>query len=199
MSEDGDAEELKYSIHYEGDEDVSEYYTKDGKAKVMYANGDTFEGEYIDGKKNGKGIYFWKEFQATYDGEWSMGIRRGNGKFTYSDGSRYEGEWDNNYRSGSGTYMFANGDSYCGEYLDGKRRGEGICSYEEDYSQLIGTWKDDKFISGQWRYNDNTEWIGSFQNNMPFGKGVFMFASGNQSHGTYDNGLWTSESIVFNV
>eukprot|EP00483_Globobulimina_turgida_P000005 UN00005 len=199
MSEDGDAEELKYSIHYEGDEEASEYYTKDGKAKVMYANGDTFEGEFMDGKKNGKGVYFWKDLQATYDGEWSMDTRKGDGKFTYSDGSHYEGEWDNNYRSGKGTYIYANGDSYCGEYINGQREGQGIYSYKEDYSQLIGVWKDDKFISGQWRYNDNTKWIGSFDNNIPTGKGVYIFPSNNQNHGTYNTCIWPSKSIVFNV
>ena len=32
----------------------------------------------------------------TYDGEWSDGLRNGNGKYTYADGSTYEGAWKNN-------------------------------------------------------------------------------------------------------
>eukprot|EP01083_Nonionella_stella_P192000 710133_1 len=199
MSEDGDAEEeLKYSIHYEGEEEASEYYTKDGKAKVTYANGDTFEGELTDGQKNGKGIYFWKELNATYDGEWIMSIRKGHGKTTYSDGSKYEGEWDNNCQHGKGTYMYENGDSYCGQFINGKREGQGIYSYNDDHSQLIGMWKDDKFISGEWRYNNNTKFIGSFDHNIPNGKGSFVFPSKNQNNGTYVNGAWQSQSILYN-
>eukprot|EP01084_Bolivina_argentea_P277362 473488_1 len=198
MSEDGDAEAQKYSIHYDGDEEASEYYTKDGKAKVMYSNGDTFDGELIEGKKNGKGIYCWKELKATYEGEWSMNIRNGHGKFTYSDGSQYEGAWADDCRNGKGTYMYATGDSYCGEYINGKREGEGIYTYKQDHSQLIGLWKNDRFVSGKWRYNDNTQYVGTFDNNTPIGKGIFTFPSNNQNVGSYEDGVWRSQSIVYN-
>ena len=50
----------KYSIHYDGDAEPSEYYSKDGRAKVGYANGDTFDGELVDGQKHGNGQYVWK-------------------------------------------------------------------------------------------------------------------------------------------
>ena len=188
----------KYSIHYDGDEEASEYYTKDGKAKVQYANGDTFEGEFADGKKTGKGKYFWKELGATYDGEWNEDIRCGTGKFTYPDGSKYEGEWKENQREGKGTFIFSNGDSYCGDYKNGLRDGEGIYSYNQDRSQLIGKWLNDKFISGKWRYNDKTQFVGTFNNNIPDGNGLFIFPSNNQNNGCYQNGLWQSKSIVYN-
>lgn len=41
-------------------------------------NGDSYEGEYMNDKKNGKGIYIWK------------------------NGSKYEGNFENDYRHGYG-------------------------------------------------------------------------------------------------
>eukprot|EP00485_Elphidium_margaritaceum_P007378 CAMPEP_0202688160 /NCGR_PEP_ID=MMETSP1385-20130828/3687_1 /ASSEMBLY_ACC=CAM_ASM_000861 /TAXON_ID=933848 /ORGANISM="Elphidium margaritaceum" /LENGTH=199 /DNA_ID=CAMNT_0049343061 /DNA_START=113 /DNA_END=712 /DNA_ORIENTATION=- len=197
MSEDGDAQ-LKYSIHYEGDEEAVEYYTKDGKATVQYANGDTYTGELTDGKKSGKGVYVWKETNATYDGEWDADVRTGHGKFVYPDGSQYEGEWLDNARNGKGTTIYANGDSYCGEYKDGLRAGQGIYTYKSDRSQLIGEWKNDIFASGKWRYNDKTQFVGNFNGNIPNGNGVFTFPSKNQLHGVYQNGKFCPQSMVYN-
>lgn len=82
----------KYSIHYEGDEEPSEYYTKDGKAAVSYANGDSYNGDLVDKKKHGKGKYTWAQHnKASYDGDWVENIRTGMGKFIYPDGAIYEG------------------------------------------------------------------------------------------------------------
>eukprot|EP00484_Ammonia_sp_Unknown_P022237 CAMPEP_0197041964 /NCGR_PEP_ID=MMETSP1384-20130603/18435_1 /TAXON_ID=29189 /ORGANISM="Ammonia sp." /LENGTH=201 /DNA_ID=CAMNT_0042472987 /DNA_START=64 /DNA_END=669 /DNA_ORIENTATION=+ len=199
MSEDADTEEeVKYSIHYEGDEEASEYYTKDGKATVQYANGDTFEGDLVNGSKHGKGVYTWKALKASFDGEWQNDVRCGHGKFVYPDGSNYQGAWQNNQRHGKGTFVYANGDSYCGDYVNGKREGQGIYTYHSDHSQLIGQWKDDKFVSGKWRYHDQTQFVGNFNHNIPDGKGVFIFASNNQDHGVYDYGVWQSQSVVYN-
>eukprot|EP00486_Rosalina_sp_Unknown_P003483 CAMPEP_0201568190 /NCGR_PEP_ID=MMETSP0190_2-20130828/9137_1 /ASSEMBLY_ACC=CAM_ASM_000263 /TAXON_ID=37353 /ORGANISM="Rosalina sp." /LENGTH=208 /DNA_ID=CAMNT_0047989041 /DNA_START=85 /DNA_END=711 /DNA_ORIENTATION=- len=198
MSENGDAEELKYSIHYDGDEEPSEHYTKDGKAKVQYANGDTFEGDFVDGKKTGQGIYFWKEQNATYDGEWNEDVRTGNGKFTYPDGSKYVGQWKENQRSGKGIMTYPNGDSYDGEFKNGLRDGQGTYSYDNDKSNLTGNWENDKFVSGKWRWNDKTQFVGAFNNNIPTGKGIFAFIDGNQNNGCYEKGAWRSQSAVYN-
>ena len=35
---------------------------------MKYKNGDTYEGEYLDGKYNGKGIAFYKD-QGAYESE----------------------------------------------------------------------------------------------------------------------------------
>ena len=95
--------------------------------------------------------------------------------------------------------MYSNGDSYCGQWVGGQREGHGIYSHHHDRSQLIGEWKADRFVSGKWRFNDKTEFVGSFDHNVPTGKGAFSFLSGNQDHGVYDeNGVWRSQSIVLN-
>jgi hypothetical protein len=69
---------------------------------VRYANGDTFDGAYRDGKKCGHGVqdYFkladtsqGGEESGTYTGMWKCDQRSGQGVLRWSDGSSYEGEW----------------------------------------------------------------------------------------------------------
>ncbi len=53
------------------------YELKNGNAKVKYG---TFEGEYINGKWNGKGIEYGYKGYIKYEGEYLNGKRSGKGK-----------------------------------------------------------------------------------------------------------------------
>jgi len=196
-SGDGDEEEMKYSIHYDGEEEPAEYYSKAGKARVTYANGDTFEGELADGRKHGKGVYVWKEAKASYEGQWADGQRNGDGRFNYPDGSRYEGGWEGDARNGKGTLLYPNGDSYCGQWVGGQREGHGIYSFHHDRSQLVGQWKADRFVAGKWRHRDGTQFVGTFEHGTPDGRGTFTFCSGNHCHGVFRDGGWEPMAIAF--
>lgn len=44
------------------------------------ANGDKYIGEWRDGEKSGKGIYYFSHGD-TYDGVWLGGMRHGYGKY----------------------------------------------------------------------------------------------------------------------
>ena len=41
-----------------------------GYGRVIYADGDMYEGEWKDDKAQGKGIYIHAETGAKYEGEW---------------------------------------------------------------------------------------------------------------------------------
>ena len=81
----------------------------------VYANGDTYAGEWKAGKKHGQGIYTW------------------------ADGERYEGEWDGGTKSGIGAYFWNNGDRYEGQFVDGIYHGEGTFTYVSGRS-ISGEW-----------------------------------------------------------
>tara|TARA_Y100001934_G_scaffold229829_1_gene277085 strand:+ start:1319 stop:1774 length:456 start_codon:yes stop_codon:yes gene_type:complete len=80
-----------------------------------YANGDTYVGEWEDGKKHGRGTYTW------------------------ADGERYEGRWVSDTKSGVGAYFWNNGDRYEGEFVDGVYHGEGTFTYASGRS-ITGEW-----------------------------------------------------------
>ena len=62
-----------------------------------------FEGEYLNGKRNGKGKEYWYTGNLSFEGEYLNGKRNGKGKEF----------WDN------GKLIFE------GEYVDGKKKGKG--------------------------------------------------------------------------
>jgi hypothetical protein len=73
-----------------------------GYGVYEYANGDIYEGDFKDNKKDGKGT------------------------FTFANGRKYEGHWKNDERHGKAKYTCKDGDYGKGEWVDGKPEGEHI-------------------------------------------------------------------------
>ena len=66
--------------------------------KAWYKNGDTYEGEFVYGKKEGKGTYTRPD-GGKYDGYWKNGKKDGKGTMTWSDGV-YDGVYEGYWREG---------------------------------------------------------------------------------------------------
>ena len=66
-----------------------------------FANGDVYEGEYVRGRKEGRGTYK-SIVGAVYKGEYKAGAKDGYGVFVYRDETRYEGTFANNVKEGQG-------------------------------------------------------------------------------------------------
>ena len=190
-----------YSVEYLGagkNEEPIDWLSKAGKANVKYTNGDSYCGEYNELKqRHGRGRYTYvrklnEEDEGApsaifvYDGDFQLGKKHGMGSMTYADGSVYNGSWENDKRHGSGSYQYPNGDIYNGTWVNDKKDGSGSYYYASNQSQLIGKWKDNKYVSGKCVHKDNTSYHSAFDNNVPVGKGIYYFAnSGNQMEGTY--------------
>jgi hypothetical protein len=58
------------------------------------ANGDRYEGDFVDGKCSGKGT-FTTSSGDRYSGDWINNKREGNGQAIWGDGSRYVGAFVN--------------------------------------------------------------------------------------------------------
>lgn len=65
--------------------------TYTGKASVQYTNGDLYEGDYVDGKKEGKGVYIYRNGDK-FEGQYKDNRRTGLGRIDYSDGGFYHGK-----------------------------------------------------------------------------------------------------------
>ena len=53
-----------------------------------------FEGEYLDGKRNGKGKKYYDDGKLMFEGEYLDGKRNGKGKEYYKNGQlKFEGEY----------------------------------------------------------------------------------------------------------
>ena len=70
-----------------------------GKGHYTWFHGETYDGEWIQGCKNGFGI--WKGiFNDSYMGEWRDNKVWGYGVHQWTNGDKYEGEWARSLKNG---------------------------------------------------------------------------------------------------
>ncbi len=79
-----------------------------GVAQVLAANGDEFNGMFVNGKRTGQGVYTFAS-GGHYSGLWLNNNRSGPGTYTFSDGSKWVGNYLNDKPAGNGTFYFADG------------------------------------------------------------------------------------------
>eukprot|EP01012_Entosiphon_sulcatum_P065106 TRINITY_DN93968_c0_g1_i1.p1 TRINITY_DN93968_c0_g1~~TRINITY_DN93968_c0_g1_i1.p1 ORF type:complete len:787 (-),score=56.93 TRINITY_DN93968_c0_g1_i1:59-2419(-) len=107
-------------------------------AEKVFQNGDTYRGEWENGKMEGYGTYLYAN-GTKYDGLFHDNAKEGFGIMQCTNGARYEGEWMQNFRHGNGTHHFANGDTYSGTWFQDREHGRGVLQ-RADASKIYGEW-----------------------------------------------------------
>ena len=126
---------------YNGEKNVV-YELKNGIGNVKEYEDNilTFEGEYLNGERNGKGKEYGKDGKLIFEGIYLNGKRIGKGKEYYKSGElKFEGEYLNGERNGEGKEYYKNGElKFEGEFLyyfkkRGRRFIKGRIEYEGEY------------------------------------------------------------------
>ena len=117
---------------------------KEGKGKYIYKNGCIYEGFFKNNKRDGNGIFYYTNGDR-YKGQFKEGFYKGNGVFYFHNGDRYEGEFDKNKYSGNGNYFYRNGDKFEGLWKNDKKNGRGTYIYLNG-DKITGNYKDGKPI-----------------------------------------------------
>ena len=60
------------------------------RPKHTYEDGASYDGEWVEAKRHGKGKFQWKD-KTSYDGIWDQDMKHGQGTLVYDDGSKYTG------------------------------------------------------------------------------------------------------------
>lgn len=168
MSEDG--KDNKYSIVTENGVTKTTSRGYSGKAVAHYENGDTYNGEFMDGTREGRGIYAYAATIEKYDGEWKENRKHGIGRMTYAKTGEYNGFWENGKRHGEGVFKYTNGDVYSGWWKFGEKEGTGCYTFGNGM-KLFGTWVAGSMAEGKWIYPNGMFYQGKFENNKPKGQG----------------------------
>lgn len=74
-------------INYQTTDSVSYKGQINGQASIIYASGNTYNGNVKEGVRAGEGTFVWKsagKTVATYSGAWSDGVMSGRGKYYFS-------------------------------------------------------------------------------------------------------------------
>jgi hypothetical protein len=177
-----------------------------GFGKIQYANGDTYEGEFYDDKREGFGIYIWKA-GGKYIGESFQNTFQGFGVMTFADGTKYVGDFKDGEFEGEGEKTYTNGTIQKGLFGKGKYLGKisyynkpigttgclnGDCDngygmhYSQSNNRFFGFFtnsKRDRF--GAYYWEDGTRWVGQFKDGLLTGYGTYFFITGEKYVGNF--------------
>ena len=132
-------------------ETKKEEKTQKKNNRTIYDNGDIYEGELVNGKKNGKGKMEYTNGDV-YEGLFKDDLKIGKGKMIYANGNIYEGFFAKDRPSGKGKLKIKNIGVYEGEFYEGKFNGKGILKTDKNTIKE-GMWKEDNLI-GRLKYMD---------------------------------------------
>ena len=85
-----------------------------------YADGSTYSGDWMNGKRHGLGKLVERNGYMYY-GWWENDLRHGQGEANYPDGSMYDGDWKCDKKYGFGKMTRSDGTSYECEWINDKR------------------------------------------------------------------------------
>lgn len=78
---------------------------RNGKGRMTYANGDIYQGDWVNGKAQGNGVFVDKANGTIYEGQWDKDKQMGQGVETWNNGlSQYKGEFDEGEKTGYARY-----------------------------------------------------------------------------------------------
>ena len=67
----------------------------EGKGKIIWDSGDSYDGQWHYGAANGYGTMYWQKEGTTYTGYLENWVLQGEGTCTFADGSVLSGKWEN--------------------------------------------------------------------------------------------------------
>jgi len=162
-----------------------------GRGRMIYANGDVYEGEWLEGKRHGTGTL--TSLEGTYAGTWAQGLQHGQGNEVCSDGSHYKGLFFHGQRHGLGTLQWRDGSCYEGEFRRGEIEGAGTY-IGSDQSSHTGLWRKGKRHGrGCFRTSDGRVFEGTYVEDQRQGRGVLRLPDGSCRTGVWKAGRNASE------
>ena len=157
---------------------------------MTYINGDVYNGDWMDHKKNGKGKMTYINGDI-YDGEWLNNLKQGNCLYLYKNGSKLNGEIKKGLFYGTGKKIYENGDIYEGEFINGMRSRKGkYILYANNHILYDGDWLNNIFNgSGIISYTSGKRYEGEFVNGKRY-NGIYL----NQDGTSLCGGYWKDNS-----
>jgi hypothetical protein len=132
-----------------------------------------YEGYFVDDMKFGKGKYFFKLLNETYEGESKDNSITGYGMYIWNNNNVYEGTFLNGKMHGKGKYKWPDGAEYEGDYLDNIKQG-----------------------NGRFKWSDGKYYIGEFLKGKPHGKGIIYYVDGSKYDITFQEGKPVSKNLI---
>jgi hypothetical protein len=161
--------------------------TFSGNGKIVWAQGDVYVGDLVQGQRHGRGNMTWASGQS-YDGDWVRDLATGQAKLRFANGNQFEGQVQDGIPHGAGNMRYASGDLYAGQLKTGEPHGKGVYRWKNG-QQFDGEWRNGSPNGeGQLKFATGNLFEGSVVNGVPHGPGRLVFATGDQFIGQLANG-----------
>ena len=149
--------------------------------EVTSRDGNTYVGEWKDGKRNGQGTEYRADGTILRSGIWENGAF-GSGRSEQAEATPsimpgrlppcrepyYAATWTNCV----GEYTWPSGNKYVGEWKDGKRNGQGTYTWP-DGQRYVGEFKDGNYNGqGTYTWPGGRKYVGEWQDGRPSGQGT---------------------------
>ena len=128
---------------------LDENNCRTGRGRTVSPDGMTsYDGEYLDDRRNGFGVCYYNNGSINYVGNWTDNSRNGGGVgYRLSDGTMHAGKWDNNTPDGYGARFDRNGNLIdVSNYENGVRTGKGV-SFDENGNIVVSVYENGEKIS----------------------------------------------------
>ena len=128
---------------------LDENNCRTGRGRTVSPDGMTsYDGEYLDDRRNGFGVCYYNNGSINYVGNWTDNSRNGGGVgYRLSDGTMHAGKWDNNTPDGYGARVDRNGNLIdVSNYENGVRTGKSV-SFDENGNIVVSVYENGEKIS----------------------------------------------------
>lgn len=128
---------------------LDENNCRTGRGRTVSPDGITsYDGEYLDDRRNGFGVCYYNNGSINYVGNWTDNSRNGGGVgYRLSDGTMHAGKWDNNTPDGYGARFDRNGNLIdVSNYENGVRTGKSV-SFDENGNIVVSVYENGEKIS----------------------------------------------------
>lgn len=128
---------------------LDENNCRTGRGRTVSPDGMTsYDGEYLDDRRNGFGVCYYNNGSINYVGNWTDNSRNGGGVgYRLSDGTMHAGKWENNTPDGYGARFDRNGNLIdVSNYENGVRTGKSV-SFDENGNIVVSVYENGEKIS----------------------------------------------------
>lgn len=128
---------------------LDENNCRTGRGRTVSPDGMTsYDGEYLEDKRNGFGVCYYNNGSINYVGNWTDNSRNGGGVgYRLSDGTMHAGKWNNNTPEGYGARFDKDGNliDVC-NYENGVRTGKSV-SFDENGNIVVSVYENGEKVS----------------------------------------------------
>lgn len=186
---------------YFGELDVND--NRAGNGRTQTARGQTlYEGEYLDDKKNGFGVGYYKTGRVSYVGNWTDDKQNGFGiEIRPTDGSLIIGRFENNNKKEINAKFDKNGKLvFAGNWNEDSLTGAGVSINSENGNMFIAKWEDGKQLNFGTLIDKNGTLIyyGDYKNDAKDGVGTLYNSDGTIKYsGEFKRDLYSGTGILY--